>query len=126
MALFNVFSLIDDPCMQVPGGIVVTRTGTTGAQDSMGRFADSTPAVINMAPAMVHNAKARDLQQLPEADRSIETIKIYTKLRTRCDSGLQDSTVYRGRTWKIVAVKDYEIQGGGYISLAQLQEAVAP
>jgi hypothetical protein len=34
--------------------------------------------------------------------------------------------VYRGRTWKIVAVKDYEIQGGGYISLAQLQESVAP
>lgn len=125
MSLIDVFVLLDDPDMQVPGGLVLTRTGTTGVQDSLGRFASTAPLSIPMNPAMVHNAKWRDLQQLPEADRSIETIKVYGRVRPFCDSGLQDTTVYNGRTWKIVAVKDYEIQGGGYISLAQLKESVA-
>ncbi len=121
----DVFVLLDDPDMQIPGGLVLRRTGTTGAQDELGRFIDSTVQSIPVNPAMVHNAKWRDLQQLPEADRSIETIKIYGRVRPFCDSGIQDFTEYQGRTWKIVAVKDYEIQGGGYISLAQLQESTA-
>jgi hypothetical protein len=124
MSLINTFALIDDPDMQIPGGLVVTRTSHSSAQDQYGRFPSNPSADFTVAPIMVHEASGRDLQQLPEADRQVETIKVYTKVRLYCDTGLQDFIAYRSRLWKITRVEDYSIQGNGYVCLAQLKERI--
>jgi len=124
MSLTDTFMLIDDPDMRIPGGLTVSRTSKTTAQDQYGRFAQNPAVDFLVQPIMVHEASGRDLQQLPEADRQVETIKTYTKARLYCDEGFQDFVNYHGRIWKVTRVEDYSIQGGGYVCLAQLKERI--
>jgi len=125
MPLTDIFDLINDTDMQIPGGLIVTRSQFTTAQNTYGDFIPSAPTIFRVDPIMVHTASARDLLQLPEADRQFETICAYTQVRLYCDESFQDVLTYQGRLWKIVKIADYSIQGGGYWAAAQLREQVA-
>lgn len=125
MPLTDIFELIDDPDMQIPGGLTVTRTSFSTTQDSRGDFVANAPTAVPVNPIMVHTASARDLLQLPETDHNFETVVTYTKVRVFCDDAVQDFLRYQDRDWKFVKVADYSIQGGGYWAMAQLREQVA-
>lgn len=124
MSLIDAFSLLGDADMQVPGGLWVTRTSYSGTQDDLGDFARDPDVLLLVHPAMVHPVSdGRALDQLPEADRQRDAVRVYTRTRLYCDATLQDFFEWRGRTWKVGASEDYSVQGDGFVSLATLMEA---
>lgn len=126
MSLVEVFTLLDDPDMHIPGGLLVTRTSKGTAQDELGRFTTTVNSTTRFNPIMVHDIDGRELQQLPEADRNFETVQAYARQRFFCDDSFQDFVAYNGRDWKVVKVADYLIQGGGFWALIQMREKIQP
>ena len=93
-------------------------------QNAHGGFDDATPVEVSLDPVQVHTLSGLDLEQLPEADRSKETIQLYTLERLYMSEGgkAADLVVYAGRTYRVVTVLDYNQQGEVWIALAQLEE----
>jgi len=120
MPLLNVNSLVTSFNV---GPLTVTRRSPP-TQNQYGGYEPGAANVFQINPVAVHNMTGRDLQQVPEADRNIETIKIYTKVRLYVADGGQaaDVLTYQGRNFRIVQVADFDPQGAVYISLGQLQD----
>lgn len=124
MSLINTFELLDCPEMHIPGGLSVSRTSKATTQDEFGDYADNATVEILVDPIMAHPVKdGRELLQVPEADRAKDHAKFYTRIRLYCDSTFQDFIAWRGRSWRINFVEDYDLQGGGYVSMGALVEA---
>lgn len=116
--------LLYDPRLRISGGVQLTRTGEPTV-NNYGETVDGTSTVITLDPVVIHNAGGRDLLQLPEASRVIEHIKGFTEQRVYAgDSGSvkPDEVTWRGRTWVVDHVEDYDVQGGVYIWMAALKE----
>ena len=93
-------------------------------QNEYGGFDEAAPVEVELDPVAVHTAGGRDLEQLPEADRSKETIQLYTLERLYVADGdkAADVVAYRDRTYRLVRIEDYDEQGEVWIALAQLEE----
>ena len=117
----DVDGLIDD--FAIPGGLVLLRS-LSPVKNARGSFVAQPDQAIPLRPVAAHNYSGRDLLQLPESDRTGETIRVYTKVRVYSGSGgfTADKLQYRGRTWRCVQVLDYSIQGGVYVSTFVLQD----
>jgi hypothetical protein len=120
-----VASLIDD--CAIPGGLTIRRAGQA-TQNQYGGFTPAVSVGILINPIAVHNMTGRDLDQLPEADRNSEAIRVYTKRQVFVQDNNQaaDIVEYQSRTWRVTQVLDYSIQGGVYISTATLQDVQQP
>ena len=108
------------------GPLTVHRPGP-GVQNAYGDYTDAAAATITIDPVAVHTATGRALLQVPEADRTIETIELYTNVRLYLseDGQVADRVEYRDRTFRVVHVDDYDLQGGIYLALAQLEEVTS-
>ncbi len=120
-----VDSLIDD--CAIPGGLTVFRAGQA-TQNAFGGFDAAAEVPMLVDPIAVHNLTGRDLEELPEADRNSEAIRVYTRARIFVQDASQAADVveYTGRRWRVTQVLNYEAQGGVYISTATLQDVQQP
>lgn len=109
------------PSMKTAGGCTILRYAAP-TQNAYGTWDKPAATPINLTNVVIHNLTGRDLDQVPEANRNIETIEVYSLVRLYVADGGNDAdiVVYRGRRFKVIQVMDYELQGGVYISLAQL------
>lgn len=105
------------------GPLTLTRR-TSPTQNEFGGYDDVTPSSVTLDPVAIHPVTGRDLDQVPEAHRNRETIRVYTTVRLYVGDGGQaaDTVSYRGRTWRVVNTEDNELQGGVYLSLAVLED----
>lgn len=120
----NVAGLVDNFNV---GPLTVHRPGLP-TETEFGDFLPAVDATVQLNPVAVHTLSGRDLEQLPEADRNTETIQLYTRVRLFVADGgaIADVVEYQGRSFRVTQVQDNDPQGGVYIALAQLVEAVTP
>ena len=111
----------------IPGGLNIRRAGQP-VQDDFGDFVPAAETTILLNPVSVHNLTGRDLDQLPEADRNSEAVRIYTQVRLFVADGgnAADILEYQGRDWRMTQVLDYSIAGGVYVSTATLEDVQQP
>lgn len=121
--LGTVASLVDS--LNV-GPLQVERRGPPTA-NAYGGFDAATPAVLFVSPIAAHNLDGRDLLQLPEAERTSETVEFYTRQRLFSTEDGQDADVvlYNGRRFRIIRTKNYDLQGGVFVSIGQLEDLQA-
>lgn len=107
--------------LKTAGGCTILRYAAP-TQNAYGTWDKPAATAINLTNVVIHNLTGKDLDQVPEANRNIETIEVYSLVRLYVADGGNDAdiVVYRGRRYKVIQVMDYELQGGVYISLAQL------
>ena len=119
--LSNVNGIIES--LKIPGGCQIARKSEP-IQNAYGTYTAAAETIINVPKCVIHNLGGRDLEQLPEANRTRETIQIYTYIRLYVADGGKDAdiVIYRGRRFKVIRVMDYDLQGACYISIAQLEE----
>lgn len=127
MPTLDVRSLLYEPELRLVGGLTITREAEPTFNGAGERVAGSTTP-ITLDPVVVHNAGGRDLLRLPEADRATEHVRGFSLARVYAsDEGFRDYFTYRGRTWLVDHVEDYDPQGGVYIWMAALvEEGVTP
>lgn len=123
----DVRSLLYEPELRYPGGLTITREGEPTLNGAGERVAGATTSVT-LDPVVIHNAGGRDLNRLPEADRTTAHVKGYSLVQVYAsDGGFRDYFTYRGRTYLVDHVEDYDDQGGVYIWMAALvEEGVTP
>ncbi len=106
------------------------------AQNQFGGWEPGPISVFTVEPVSVHNANARDLQQVPEADRTTEIVKFIARessfpagqqsgFRVADDGYQSDVAIYRGRRFRIVGVRDFVEQGDVWIALGALEDRQA-
>ena len=92
--------------------------------DEHGGAVPATPTASQLDPVAVHTFDGRLLEQLPEADRHVEMIQLYTRERLHvADDGVaSDRITYRDRSWRVVRSSDHSDNGDVWVSLAALDE----
>ena len=121
----DVAPLVGD--FEIPGGLTVLRSAQP-TQNAYGGWDAAADVSLQISPIAVHNMTGRDLDQLPEADRNSEAIRVYTQVRLYVADGgnAPDVVLYQGRKWRVTQVLDYSIQGDVYVSTATLQDVQQP
>lgn len=103
------------------------------------QYGDSDAAAaktFEMSPIAAHNVTGRDLDQVPEADRNSEIVQFYARAESWpndvekrwavSDGGsVADVVTYRGRSFRIVKVRDFEVQGDVWCAFGALEEVQA-
>lgn len=94
--------------------------------NAYGEAVAATPVEMTVDPIAVYTPSGRELESVPEADRHRETVAIATRvaLRTAGDGRVPDRLLYRGRSWRVSNVQDYELQGEVWLSMAVLEDEV--
>lgn len=97
-------------------------------QNEFGEFVATTPVASDLDPAVGHTVTGRELERLPEADRSRETIRLYTteRLYAGDDGNTPDRVVYDGRTYRVSVSEPYGPHGAVYMAMAVLEETTDP
>ncbi len=104
------------------GPLTVYRTAAP-TQNEFGGFDAATPSEVTLDPVTVHALNGEDLEQLPEADRTSETIQIYAaqELYVAAEGHTADRVLYAGRTYRIIHLEPCR-HGGVWIAYAALEE----
>jgi len=130
MLLPDVASLVDDfDLTPALGPLRVERRLAPTLDTSNGEFITASPTILRVRPWTAHTASGRALLQLPEADRSTETIEVYTKtfrFYVADDSRAADVVTYEARRWRVVIAHRYAQQGGCWFAMAQLIDTQDP
>jgi len=108
------------------GPLTVERRGPR-VQNGRGGF-DAAPATnVVFDPIAAHNVDGRDLEQVPEADRNSEIVQFYPieRMFTAADGFTPDVVLYNSRRYRIVKVRDFNIQGGVYCAFGALEDPQA-
>lgn len=102
---------------------VTRRSAPTG--NEYGEATPASPVTVTLDPVAVYTATGRELLQVPEGDRHRETIAVHCAERLYVADGGQaaDVIAYNGRSFRVVRVSDYELQGGVFLALAVLEDA---
>lgn len=107
-----------------PAAITVTRYPSTGSFGADGVWVGGVPVTIPMTAA-VQPAGAREVQQLPEAERKTEAQVFYTTvaLVVGGSPGQEaDRILWRGRTYRAVKqLEDWSAQANYYRCVAVLE-----
>lgn len=104
-----------------PAAISVSRA--SGTYDAASGVWDPGTASVFTVDAHVQPAGPRDLRMLPENERTIEAITIFTidALHTSdvASGQMADVVTWSGRTWRVRAVEDWNAQARYFKSVAQ-------
>ena len=108
------------------GPLTIERRSTPTQNVFGGRTAAIAEQVI-LDPVAAHNVTGRDLDQVPEADRNSEVVQFYTKVRLHVADGgrVADVVEYRDRRYRIVRVRDFDLQGFSYCAFGALEDLQA-
>ena len=109
------------------GPITVTREAA-GAINAYGEVDPGAQSTVVVDVAAVHVLSGRDLEAMPEADRSRESIKIYTReaLYTSQGSQTADLIAYQSRLYRVITATDIDGNGAVWVSVAQMIDAGGP
>lgn len=120
-----VAGLVED--CGIPGGLTIRRAGQA-VKNQYGGFDPAPTTNILFDPIGAHNLIGRDLDQLPEADRNSEAVRVYSvrQIFVQDDGQAADILEYQNRLWRCTQVLDYFIVGGVYISTFTLQNVNQP
>ena len=93
--------------------IDVERAGTQGYYDENGRWVEATRVVVSMG-ANVQPAKGWDLLKFPEADRSEDWIKVYTRDNVNTlyegDGGVEaDIVIWNSKRYQVKNAMTYQM-----------------
>jgi hypothetical protein len=84
-----------------------------GAYNAQGTWVPTAPT-LSTIDAVVQPSSPRQLEQVPENERTSEGITVFTRsklLTADVQTGQQaDELVWSGRTWKVVLVEDWTAQ----------------
>lgn len=108
------------------GPLTVERRSTP-TQNQFGGFDPAVAEMVGLDPVAAHNLTGRDLDQVPEADRNSEVVQFYTLERLHvADAGrVADVVLYRGRRFRIIKVRDFELQGEVFCAFGALEDVQA-
>lgn len=119
------------------GPVQIERQGDK-VQDQYGGWQPGPITTFTVHPVSAHNATGRDLLQVPEADRNAEIVKLIAREGSFpsgvvggrgwrvADNGYQsDVAIYRGRRFRMISSRDFELQGAVWIGLAVLEDRQA-
>lgn len=98
------------------------------AKNAFGAYEAATPVASSLDPVSVHTVTGRELEQVPEADRHRETIRLYTTARLYAtdDGRAADRVIYDDRTYRVVVAEDFGRQGGVFMAMAVLEDVSTP
>ena len=93
-------------------------------QNATGGWETKRKFSVVFDPATVHTINGRILDQVADADRNTETIRVYVTARVFASDGGRDAdrVIYRDRCFRVVVVDDYGLAGAVFIADAQLEE----
>ena len=113
---------------RIPGGLIIRRAGQPVQDGTFGDFVAAPETSIRFDPIAVHNLSGRDLDQLPEADRNSEAVRVYTWSRVYVADGGQAADIleYQSRDWRCTQALDYSLQGAVWISTFTLVDVQQP
>ena len=97
-------------------------------QNAFGGRDSAAPVPIVLDPVSAHNLTGRDLDRVPEAGRNSEVVQFYTFVRLFVADGgnAADVVLHRSRRYRIVKVRDFEVQGGVYCAFGALEDVQVP
>jgi len=93
-------------------------------RNARGAYEEQAPTIVSMNPIVWHTLTGRDLDRVPEADRTTEVRTFYSRQRFYAADGGQGVDVIRceGRRYRVVKVHDYKTSGGVWITDAALED----
>jgi hypothetical protein len=119
-----VFGSMPGLIAQMSIGPLTVLRATAPTQNERGGFDPGDIEDGELNPVAVHTVSGRELEQVPEADRHRETIRVYTveRLHVTDDGQSSDRIVYDGRLYRVTASENYGPQGDVYMALAVLDD----
>lgn len=93
-------------------------------QNARGAFEPVAPSVVIIDPVVTHTLEGRDLDQVPEANRTIEVRVFYATTRFYVADGGKDADVitFEGRKFRFFKVSNAESEAGVYFGRAVLED----
>lgn len=111
------------------GPLNLTRRAAPTA-DALGEATPASPSTVVLDPVAIWPAQARELLQVPEADRHREVIGWATRQRVRvAGDGFASDVIAHApptgtaRTYRVTSVNDLELQGEVFMGTAVLEDA---
>lgn len=125
--LDNLAGVVDN--FQIPGGVKLERR--TSSIDGDGNPVRGEPRRTQLQPVTVHPARGRDLLRLPEGDRTLETIVVFTReqLHTAREGVNEEADVLLYNSgggenrYVVVSAEDWNAQSGHWRCMAQRRES---
>jgi hypothetical protein len=128
-------TLIDDFDVTADHGPITLTRRAQPTQNARGSFEASAPTIYSLAPVAVHTVAGRDLDRVPEADRTSEIREFYARagsfpfdppgFRVADAAGAADVLGWDGRSWRVVTAYDYQPQANAWIAMAALVDLQA-
>jgi len=118
MPLLDVSDVLSDPDFATVFDVVRTTTAVSGGRTVL--QSQTTANVIGV----VQPASTRELERLPEAERTRGAITIYTTFALNAGSAgfTADTVNWNGSSYTVMSVDDWSQFGAGYVkALAQKQ-----
>ena len=106
------------------GGVSVIRRAA-GTNDE-GMYRPGATTTLTLEPAVIHTASGRDMERLPEGQRTKEAIVILTPeaLRIGTPGGVMaDRISHAGALWEVTHVEDWLSHAGYFRAIATKIEA---
>ncbi len=120
MLPLDVASLVEDFDLTSQLGPLVVERRAAPTIDALGEFVPGALTLVRVTPWAAHTASGRNLLQLPEADRTTETIEVYTRVRLYVAEGdrAPDVVRYQGARYRVAVVNNFAAQGRVHFAMA--------
>jgi hypothetical protein len=120
MLPLDVASLVEDFDLTPQLGPLVIERRAAPTVDALGEVVPGALTLVRATPWTAHTSTGRNLQQLPEADRTTETIEVYARVRFYVADGdrAPDVVRYKGARYRVAVVNDFSAQGRTYFAMA--------
>lgn len=109
---------LSGPIIGCLGGVdaITVRTYPAGSYSaSTGKWTQGTPT-DTATDAVVQPSTPKEIEQLPENERTKEAITVFTDLALKTSdvdtSGESDVILWGGRQWKVMISEDWNVQAG--------------
>lgn len=115
MPILDVESLVDDFNV----GPLTRYTFAVTTKDAYGRFVRGAESSSSLNPVAAYPSTERQINLLPEAMRAADPHTFVTRTAVAtADSGkMPQEIAYLGRRYRLMALADYEAQGGVWIAV---------
>ena len=94
------------------------------AQNERGAYEEQASVIMILSPVVWHTLSGRDLDRVPEADRTKGVRTFYARARFYVSDDGKAADVIRceGRRYRVIKVHDYASAGGVWIADAALED----
>lgn len=114
------------------GPLTVDRRGSK-TLNKYGAWETPPPTTFVIDPVAAHPISGKDLDRVPEADRTKEVVEFYGRVASfpagvegfyvAGPGRLPDVILYRGRRYRVVQAQDYFLQGDVWLAFGEREDA---